>query len=153
MSALQKPSPPDPIKELEARLSFRISEYLSNDRSSEADFSMSGLRVWMVGQRWSEPVGSAMLECLAVLCWDMIRQYEAAPEREAELRRELIRQLDYLNGRSATRPASLNIVLASAMRDRIYGNLRDASRTGSAMREALGLPRIHVDDYDKRTST
>lgn len=141
----QRPSI-DPVASFEQRFAFRIYQYLANDRNADAEFTLAGLRGWMVCQTWADPPASPTLECLAVLSWTMIRQIEAAPAREAELRRELGWQLDYLGGSSARRPASLDIALAQPARATVYANLRDAAGPESTRRQSLGLPRFPLDE-------
>jgi len=141
----QRP-PIDPVASFEQRFAFRIYQYLANDRNADAEFTLAGLRGWMICQTWSDPPASPTLECLAVLSWTMIRQIEAVPAREPELRRELGRQLDFLDGSSAKRPASLDVALARSARAGMYANLRDAAGPGSARRQSLGMPRFPVDE-------
>ncbi len=142
-----KPLPPlDPVVSFEQRLTFRIYQYLANDRNADAEFSLAGLRGWMICQRWSDPPASNTIACLAVLSWSMICQADAAPEQERALRYELGRQLDFLDGSSQMRPASLDVVLSQSVRDRVYADLREAAGPDSTRRQSLGLPRFSANE-------
>lgn len=144
MNAPRKHTPVDPIAALEQRFTYRVHEYLSDGRSVDAEFRLPGLRGWMLSQQWPDPPASRKLECLAVLSWNMICRAESEPEHEGDFKRELGQQLDYLDGSSARRPASLDAVLSSEGRAGTYASLRKASEPGSAHRKSCGLPRFNA---------
>jgi hypothetical protein len=144
--ASKKLAPVDPVANLEQRFFFRVHEYLADDRSIDAEFTLPGLRGWMLCQKWPEPDASQKLECMAVLSWTAICLVESAPEREPDVRRELARQLDYLVGSSSQRPASLDAMLSNQSRELAYASLRNAAEPGSSGRESRGLPRFNVAD-------
>ncbi len=144
MNAPKKLTPVDPIAALEQRFIYRVHEYLADGRSIDAEFTLPGLRGWMLCQSWPEPPASAKLECLAVLSWTAICQVETDPDRESEIRRELARQLDFLDGSSSTRPATLDAILSTEGRTGTYTSLRQASEPGSNRREFWGLPRFNA---------
>lgn len=144
VKAPSKHAPVDPIAALEQRFIYRVHEYLADGRSIDAEFTLPGLRGWMLCQHWPEPAASTKLECLAVLSWAAICQVESDPDRENEIRRELGRQLDFLDGSSAVRPASLDVLLSKKGRTGAYASLQQASQPGSARRESFGLPRFNA---------
>lgn len=144
VTASKKLPPIDPVVSLEQRFIYRISEYLANRRNTDAEFSLPGLRGWMLSQDWPDPPASQTLECLAVLCWSAISQMDVDSDRESEIRQELGLQLDYLDGNSSKRPVSLEKALSSQSRTNTYASLRQASAPGSSRREALGLPRFNA---------
>lgn len=144
MNAPKKLTPADPIAALEQRFTFRVHEYLADGRSMDAEFSILGLRGWMLCQQWPDPPASQKLECLAVLTWTAICQVESDPEREREVRRELARQLDFLDGSSTKKPSTLDAVLSTKGRSGAYASLRKAAEPGSIRREHLGLPRFNA---------
>lgn len=144
MTPSSKSSPIDPIAALEQRFTFRLAEYLTERRSMDAEFSLPGLRGWMLSQKWPDATASRKLECLAVLSWAAICQSEADPDRENEIRHELARQLDYLDGSSNHRPATLDSTMST--RESTYASLRQASEPGSRGRVERGLPRFNVGD-------
>lgn len=146
MTASKKSSSIDPVASLEQRFIYRLSEYLANRRSTDAEFSLPGLRGWMLSQTWPDPPASQTLECLAVLCWSAMCQMDADADREDEIRHELGMQLDYLDGSSNKRPVSLETVLSAENRADTYANLRQASAPGSSRREAWGLPRFNASE-------
>jgi hypothetical protein len=139
-----KRAPVDPIAALEQRFIYRVHEYLADGRNIDAEFTLPGLRGWMLCQHWPEPAASTKLECLAVLSWTAICQVETEPDREREVRRELARQLDFLEGSSTDRPASLDALLSTKSRIGAYASLQQASEPGSARREDFGLPRFNA---------
>lgn len=136
--------PPDPITVLEQRLAYRVLAYVADSRGISDEFTLRGLRGWMLCQKWPDPIASARLECLAVLSWTAICDVEAAPDSESEVRQELARQLDFLDGIINKRPATLDTLLTSQSRERAYGSLQAAAAPGSSRREKLGLPRFNV---------
>ncbi|MCA9859012.1 MAG: hypothetical protein KC438_04780 [Thermomicrobiales bacterium] len=146
MAASKKSPPIDPVVSLEQRFIYRLSEYLANRRNTDPEFSLPGLRGWMLSQTWPDPAASQTLECLAVLCWSAMCRMDADADREDEIRHELGMQFDYLEGRSNNRPASLERVLSPESRADTYANLRQASAPGSSRREALGLPRFNASE-------
>jgi hypothetical protein len=144
VNAPKKLTPVDPIAALEQRFIYRVHEYLADGRNVDAEFTLPGLRGWMLCQKWPDPPDSPKLECLAVLSWTMICQVESDPERESEIKRELARQLDYLDGSSTKRPTTLDAVLSTEGRSGAYASLRKASEPGSTRREFWGLPRFNA---------
>lgn len=136
--------PVDPVINLEQRFFYRVHAYLADDRNIDAEFTLLGLRGWMLCQKWPEAAESQKLEFLAVLSWNAICQAETEPSRERDIRRELACQLDYLDGSSPHRPATLDRVLSSQSRAVVYANLRKASEPGSSSREYWGLPRFNA---------
>lgn len=147
-----EPMPPNeqPINIFEQRFAYRVREYVAGGRSMDAEFTLPGLRSWMLSQRWPEPTDSLLLECLAVLSWSAICQVEAEPEQETVIRSELARQLDFLEGNDPHRPATLDTVLSMQGRNTTYANLRKAAEPGSSRREYWGLPRFNVSDKPPR---
>ncbi len=145
-NAPKKSNPIDPIATLEQCFRYRVQEYLADNRRIDAEFTLLGLRGWMLCQSWPDPPASRSLECLAVLMWSAIRQVEADPDGERDIRRELERQIDFLDGSSAHHPATLNALLSPSGRAAAYANLRTASAPGSARRELWGLPRFNATD-------
>jgi hypothetical protein len=139
-----KRAPIDPIASLEQRFIYRVHEYLAFGRNIDAEFTLPGLRGWMLCQHWPEPSASTKLECLAVLSWTAICQVESEPDREGDVRRELARQLDFLEGSSSVRPTSLDAILSKKGRAGTYASLQAASAPGSARREDFGLPRFNA---------
>lgn len=135
-----------PASVLEQRFAYRIREYLAGGRTQDAEFSLPGLRSWMLCQQWPDPPESLLLECLAVLGWSAICQIEDRPADESAIRQELGRQLDYLEGHTTDRPPSLDHELSMTNRVRTYANLRHAAEPGSARRERWGLPKFNVTD-------
>lgn len=146
MNAPKKLTPVDPIAALEQRFIYRVHEYLADGRNMDAEFSILGLRGWMLCQQWPNPPASQKLECLAVLTWTAINQVEADPDRERDIRRELGRQLDYLDGSSTKKPATLDTVLSAEGRLGAYESLRNAAEPGSSRREKLGMPRFNAQE-------
>jgi len=144
MNAPKKLTPIDPIAAMEQRFTYRIHEYLADGRNIDAEFTLPGLRGWMLCQSWPDPPESPKLECLAVLSWTAICQVESDPEREREIRRELARQLDFLDGTSSAKPTTLDDVLSTKGRKGAYSNLRQAAEPGSTRREFWGLPRFNA---------
>lgn len=140
----KKSIPIDPVASLEQRFTYRLSEYLADRRNTDAEFTLPGLRGWMLSQSWPDPPASEKLECLAVLCWTAMCRMESEPERESEIRHELAGQLDYLDGSSNRRPASLVAALSTPARTTTYASLRQAAEPGSSRREGLGLPRFNA---------
>lgn len=139
--------PADPAATLEQRFFYRIQEYLADRRSIDAEFTLPGLRGWMLSQKWPDPP-SEKLECLAVLSWTAICQVESSPDEEDEIRRELGRQLDYLDGSSSLRPATLDTLLSADGRTEAYTSLRRAAEPGSSRREYWGLPRYNAAERE-----
>ncbi len=146
MIASKKLAPVDPVANLEQRFFYAVHEYLADDRSIDAEFTTPGLRGWMLCQKWPDPTASQKLECLAVLSSTAICLVESDPDREGEVRRELARQLDYLDGSSSQRPANLDELLSSQSRAVAYASLCKAAEPGSSDRESRGLPRFNVAD-------
>jgi hypothetical protein len=144
--APQKPAPVDPVVALEQRFAYRVQMYLANSRGIDAEFTLPGLRGWMLCQKWPDPPPSATLECLAVLSWSAICRVNSDPDDEDAIRSELGRQFDYLTGQSSRKPASLDGLLSPKGRRSAYDSLREASAPGSSSRESLGLPRFNAAD-------
>jgi hypothetical protein len=128
---------------LEQRLAYRVRAWVADGRSLDAEFTLTGLRGWMLCQTWPFPAPTAWLECLAILSWAAICMIETEPDRESIVREELARQLDYLDGASARRPASLDAFRLEQTRIDLYSNLRKAAEPGSTRREFFGLPRFN----------
>ena len=147
MTTLSKsPVPPDSSVTLEQRFIYRLQEYLANRRGIDSEFTLPGLRGWMVSQPWPEAPTSQRLECLAVLVWAAICQVDEAPEREREVRQELIHQLDFLEGGRADQPPNLPDVLAKKARTALYKDLLAAANPSSTRRATWGLPRFNTAD-------
>lgn len=144
--APQNLPPADPLVALEQRFAYRVQVYLANSRSIDAEFTLPGLRGWMLCQKWPDPPSSPTLECLAVLSWDAICQMDGQPDDEDAIRGELGRQFDYLTGQSSRKPATLDTLLSSQVRRTTYLNLREAAAPGSTSRESLGLPKFNAVD-------
>lgn len=137
---------PQHIRLFEQRFAYRVREYVNGGRANNSEFSLSGLRGWMLAQNWPEPALSQRIHWLAVLSWSAIRQAEADPSREPEIRRDLGRQLAFLDGTSPNQPQSLAPLLAEHKQAEIYADLHEAAQPGSAVRSSLGLPRFNVED-------
>lgn len=131
---------------LEQRFAYRVQVYLTDSRSIDAEFTLPGLRSWMLSQKWPDPPTSATLECLAVLSWDAICRVDRQPGEEAAIRDELGRQFDFLTGQSSRKPATLDALLSPGARSETYLNLCEAAAPGSSSRESLGLPRFNAAD-------
>ena len=144
MNAPKKLTPLDPDALLEQRFTYRVQAYLADNRNIDAEFTLPGLRGWMLCQKWPDPPGSATLECLAILCWAAICQVESEPERESDIRSELERQIDYLTGGKSRRPASLDTLLSRRGRANAYASLLQAAAPGSSHRVLFGLPRFNA---------
>jgi hypothetical protein len=140
------PTKEQPISVLEQRFAYRVREYVAGGRSIDPEFTLPGLRSWMLCQHWPDPAISRLVECLAVLSWSAICQVEAEPERELAVRSELAHQLDFLDGVDPHRPATLDTLLSPQGRTTTYANLRKAAEPGSSRRELWGLPRFNVTD-------
>ncbi|HET9662254.1 MAG TPA: hypothetical protein VFP05_18150 [Thermomicrobiales bacterium] len=131
---------------LEQRLMYRLQEYLADRRGIDAEFTLPGLRGWMVSQPWPELPVPQRLECLSVLVWSAICQVDDAPEREGEVRHELMLQLEFLEGGHIEQPPTLAQVLSETARTAIYQDLRAAANPGSMRRATWGLPRFNAAD-------
>lgn len=142
--------PPDPNTFLEQRLDYRVRAYAAGGRAMDVEFALAGLRVWMLSQTWPFPAPSAWLECLAALSWSAICAIDAEPEREANVRSELARQLDCLEVTAARRPTSLDELRSGQTCTDLYTSLRQAAEPGSLRRELLGLPRSGAADKATR---
>jgi hypothetical protein len=136
--------PLDPLAALEQQLAYRVHAYLTNQRRMAAEFTLPGLRDWMLCQTWPVAPERQSLECLAVLAWSAVCQADGAPDQEAAIRQGLIQQLDFLGGISNLRPSSLEIIESAPKRTRAYQELCSASAPGSAGRVLVGLPRASV---------
>jgi hypothetical protein len=146
MRTADKLPPVDPVRDLEQRLAYRVHSFLSAHRQEDAEFSIHGLRVWMLSQTWPHTPQRASLECLAVLAWNAVCAADRDFFPEAEIRAELARQLDYLGGRSARRPESLAVVTTETQRARLYQSLLAAAEPGSRYRSDYGLPRYNTNE-------
>jgi hypothetical protein len=144
------PTIEQPISVFEQRFAYRVREYLAGGRSLDAEFSLPGLRSWMLCQRWPDPDVSLLLECLAVLSWSAICQAEAMPDDEFLIRQELARQLNVLEGLEPLRPPTLDIELSMQKRTDTYADLRKAAEPGSSRRELWGLPRFNAAENVSR---
>lgn len=141
---------PDPLAQLEQRLAYRLRAFAMGGRNMDAEFSLPGLSNWMLSQTWPEKAPTPWMECLVVLGWSAICGAEAEPDREDIVRRELLAQLEYLDGRSDQRPVSLDAFRKEAARTGVYSSLRVASAPGSARRALNGLPRFAAADKSAR---
>lgn len=142
--AVQKPRPVDPIAALEQRFAYRIQMYLANSRNIDLEFTLPGLRGWMLCQTWPQPPASATLECLAVLSWTAVCRMERQPADEDDIRGELAHQFDYLTGHQSRKPAALDALMSARGRRAAYASLCEAATPGSSSRVLLGLPRFNV---------
>jgi hypothetical protein len=138
--------PRDPTSLLEQRLEYRVRAYAAGGRAMDAEFTLLGLRGWMLCQPWPFPAPSAWLECLAVLSWSAICSIDLEPEREGVVRNELARQLEYLDGADTLRPTSLDAFRLEQTRIDLYTSLSNAAKPGSSHRERFGLPRFNAAD-------
>ena len=138
--------PVDPIRDLEQRLAYRVHSFLSAHRRQDAEFSVLGLRAWMLSQTWPITPQRASLECLAVLAWNAVCAADRDVLPEDEIRAELARQLDYLGGRSTRRPQSLAVVTSDHERSRLYQSLLAAAEPGSRYRSDYGLPMYSANE-------
>ncbi len=129
---------------LEQQLAYRVRAYIAASPQRESEFTLSGLRIWMLSQSWPWAGRSAWLECLAVLSWSAICAIDAEPEREVVIQGELERQLDFLDGANVRRPSSLDAFRSDETRVEVYTALRAAAEPGSARRQSLGLPRFNA---------
>lgn len=141
---------PDPNTLLEQRLDYRVRAYIAGGRTVDPEFTLPGLRSWMLSQIWPLPAPSDWLECVAVLCWSAICSIESESEREVAVRNELRGQMDYLDGASPRRPRSLDAFRSEETRSELYASLRNAAAPGSARRESSGLPRFNAADKGTR---
>lgn len=98
----------------------------------------------MISQPWPEDPAPQRLECLAVLVWSAICQVDDTPEREREIRQELIDQLDFLEGGRKEQPPGLQKILAETTRTALYQDLQLAANPGSTRRATWGLPRFNT---------
>jgi hypothetical protein len=137
---------PQPSTLLEQRLSYRVRAWVADGRSIDTEFTLPGLRGWMLCQTWPSPAPTAWLECLAVLSWSAICMIDTEPDRELNIRQELARQLEYLDGASDRRPSSLDAFRLEQTRLDLYASLRKAAEPGSSRREFFGLPRFNTAD-------
>jgi hypothetical protein len=138
--------PPDQSTLLEQRLSYRVRAWIADGRSTDTEFTLPGLRGWMLCQTWPFPAPSAWLECLAVLSWSAICVIDTDPDQELVVRTEFARQLEYLDGTSIRRPVSLDAFRLEQTRIDLYTSLRKAAEPGSSRREFFGLPRFNSAD-------
>lgn len=136
----------DPIAQLEQQLAYRVRACVAGGRTIDTEFTLPGLRGWMLCQRWPDPAPSAWLECLAVLSWSAICAIDADPDQEVVIRGELARQLEYLDGAHVRRPQSLDAFRFEQTRLELYNSLRKAAEPGSSRREFFGLPRFNAAD-------
>mgnify|MGYP001411203049 CR=1 FL=1 len=140
----EKLPPVDPNTTLEQRFAYRVQVYLANSRSIDAEFTLPGLRGWMLCQKWPDPPATSRLECLAVLSWAAICRADGEHDNEDDIRSELGRQFDFLTGQSSRKPATLDALLSPGGRRSTYTSLCTAASPGSASRETLGLPRFNA---------
>jgi hypothetical protein len=137
----KKPNPIDPIVALEQRFIYRLHEYLADSRNIDAEFTLPGLRGWMLCQKWPEASSSRLLEQLGALSWTMICQVESDPNCEGELRRDLGLTLRGSN-HNPKRTTPFDAALSKEGRADAYNSLRKASEPGSLVRTSLGMPRF-----------